>query len=73
MAPGRRRNAEGELSDCKAEVNTLKETLALQNQGKEELARDLATTQRDLKQALARLEAATKEVQQQKQVRRAGA
>lgn len=61
------KSMEDELADCKVEVNTLKETLALQNQGKEEALQNLAAAQKENKQLNAKLDAANKELQQQKQ------
>ncbi len=63
------RAKESELADCKLQVNTLKETLAMQNKSKEALSQDLSVAQKDLRQTTGKLDAANKELQQQKQVR----
>mmetsp|Transcript_13979 Transcript_13979/g.24511 ORF Transcript_13979/g.24511 Transcript_13979/m.24511 type:complete len:609 (+) Transcript_13979:115-1941(+) len=55
------------LKDAKDESNTLKETLALQNESKTELARQVKSLDKEVSQLTHKLDGATKEVSQQKQ------
>lgn len=57
------------MQDAMSETTTLKETLALQNQQKEDLQQEVSQLNKEIKQLNGKLDAANREVQQQKQVR----
>lgn len=66
------KNMEAQLKDTQAECQTLRETLAMQNQSKEELEREVDQLNKEVKKLTSQLDGANREVQQQKQVRDAG-